>query len=231
MNLRPPRPERGALPGCATLRHALFQRDRPLAVETGAATSPVRRGLIASSYRPRKRRVMPFSTVSFVPSRNREKCRRQNGFAPFGAALRAPCAHRGRRGCGLCPHDGGLAGCNGGQVASCVPGRLHRLAGGTASRYTKGRGRRPHVGASPSGKAAAFGAAIRRFESCRPSHPSFSTVPSSLTRPPKPARKTPGAIVAPGAGLIRSRNAPPISIGVQDEFKYEFVLLDGRYRK
>ncbi|PTW55703.1 hypothetical protein C8N35_11227 [Breoghania corrubedonensis] len=31
--------------------------------------------------------------------------------------------------------------------------------------------------------------------------------------------------------MIRSRNAPPISIGVQDEFKYEFVLLDGRYRK
>lgn len=28
-------------------------------------------------------------------------------------------------------------------------------------------------GASPSGKAAAFGAAIRRFESCRPSQPSL----------------------------------------------------------
>ena len=31
------------------------------------------------------------------------------------------------------------------------------------------------IGASPSGKASAFGADIRRFESCRPSHSSKRT--------------------------------------------------------
>lgn len=41
--------------------------------------------------------------------------------------------------------------------------RLHRLSG--LDRYQVG------FGAWPSGKAAAFGAAIRRFESCRPSQP------------------------------------------------------------
>ena len=56
-----------------------------------------------------------------------------------------------------------------------------RMAGSTDSTDSQGAQRRPFspripqpkglrpIGASPSGKAAAFDAAIRRFESCRPS--------------------------------------------------------------
>ena len=57
-------------------------------------------------------------------------------------------------------------------------------------------------GASPSGKAAAFGAAIRRFESCRPSH-SKCTLQSGI-----PTNTGGGRIRTKGAGESISPHQP-----------------------
>lgn len=131
MNLRPPRPERGALPGCATLRHVpVGWRSYRLAICGRQAPS---RNFFSCIH------MLQYGTL--CPDRETGGAERLR--ARERLVDNAQAGSRPPPGCGI------------------------GVASGRRSNY--GPPRRDAVGASPSGKAAVFGTAIRRFESCRPS--------------------------------------------------------------
>ncbi len=132
MNLRPPRPERGALPDCATLRHV-----------------PVGRRSYRLDACGRQASSRNFFSCIHMPPWGKCCNGREAGARSVAVPLRPPLVDNAR------------------PAPSARPGRRIGVASGRRSNY--GPPRLSAVGASPSGKAAVFGTAIRRFESCRPS--------------------------------------------------------------
>lgn len=162
MNLRPPRPERGALPGCATLRHARHKQVRKSGIVLGQR-------LISADATDRKRTGPGlFTPATRVENPGRTERERTD--------YRAENIEKNGRKIGLArPKRSGY-----------VPPRLEAapMRGGLSALRI--------VGAWPSGKAADFGSAMRRFESYRPSQ----LFHDNLYQGPAGFRSAPGSAVA-----------------------------------
>ncbi len=134
--MRPPRPERGALPGCATLRLPWWR-----------SYSRVLCG-------PQAGFAWHFSIVDEC-NRQALKAAQPVGVFSFSSKPHADCP---------APSPANAIAVDDGNNPSS-----YRVAGRVFYRYTMCAAN-ADIGASPSGKATAFDAVMRRFESCRPSH-------------------------------------------------------------